>query len=202
MTLGGLHLRRRGVDLLLAADALQRLQMLLRGIERRLRLRVGDLGVVHEFLRERAILEQLLAVVEQPLCGVHRFVRRGDVGLRLGHLLGHARGGRRSVVGLRLVVLAAALLRRGGEVARLELGQQLSLLHVIAAVHEEALHRRADLRHDVGLVAWVEHGVRVHDQADAPLDGGGDADRRHDLGRRVRLLAADQRDTHEHAAGE
>ena len=38
---GRLDLRRRGLDLLLAADALQRLQMLLRGVERRLRLRVA-----------------------------------------------------------------------------------------------------------------------------------------------------------------
>ena len=62
-------------DLFLAADALQRLQMLLRGVELRLGLRVGDLRFVHQLARQRALLEQLLAVVEQLLGGVERLLR-------------------------------------------------------------------------------------------------------------------------------
>ena len=60
-----LHLRGRRTDLFLLADALQRAQMFLRGEQRAVGLRVGHLRIVHQLARQRALLEQLLAVVEQ-----------------------------------------------------------------------------------------------------------------------------------------
>ena len=54
------------------ADALQRLQMLLRRVEVGAGLRVLHLRLVDELPRQRAFAEQLLAVVEQLLRGIER----------------------------------------------------------------------------------------------------------------------------------
>ena len=53
-------------------------------------------------------------------------------------------------------LLSAALAR---QVAILQHGQQLARLHVVAAIHQELLHRRADLRHHARLVVRAEHAV-------------------------------------------
>ena len=74
------------------------------------------------------------------------------------------------IVRLRLPVLAAAGDGLSDEVAVLEHGQQLTLLHVIAAIDEEPADRRADLRHDVRLIARVQNRVGGHDLADASAE--------------------------------
>ncbi len=67
---GGIHLRLRAGNLLALAHLLQRLQMPLRGFELALRLHHGDLRVVRQLLRERALLHEFHAVVIQLLRGI------------------------------------------------------------------------------------------------------------------------------------
>ena len=78
----------------------------------------------------------------------------------------------------------------GGEVAVLEHGQKLALLHVVAAVDVELLDRRGDLGHDAGLVAREEHAVAGDDAADGVLGHGRDLDRRGRFGFAFLLLGA------------
>jgi len=163
----GLELPLGGADLLLLADALERLQVLLGGRETGARLRVCDLRFVDGLARERPFLEQLLPRIDQFLRGIERLARRVDVGLCFHHLFRHGRRCRRAVVRFRLLNLALPFLRLRLQVAVLELREQLPLLHVVAAVHQKAADRRADLRRDVRLVARIQHGVRIDDQADA-----------------------------------
>ena len=144
---------------------------------------------VDQLARQGAFAKQLLAAVEELLRGVERFLRRVDIALRFGDLLGHGGRGGRVVVRLGLCELAAAFLRRRDEVAVLELREQLTRLHVIAAVDQEAPHRRADLRHDVRLIAREEHRVGVDDQPDAPFDRRRHLHRRDGLGRFLRAMA-------------
>ena len=62
-----------------------------------------------------------------------------------------------------------ALAFAGGEVAALQYGEQLALFDVIPALHQEALHRRRDLRHHRGLVAREQHAIARDDAADGVL---------------------------------
>ena len=80
--------------------------------------------------------------------------------------------------------LGAAFAGAGRQVARFEHGQQLALLDMVAALHEEALNRGGDLRHHAGLVAREEDAVARDDAADGVLLDGGHlhGGRRGDLG--------------------
>ena len=98
----GFHLRGRGLDLFLLADGLQRAQMLLRGEQRAVGLRVGHLRIVHQFAGERALLEELLAIVEQLLGGFLGLLGGIHVGLRLDDGFGNLRGGGGAQVGFGL----------------------------------------------------------------------------------------------------
>ena len=86
----------------------------------------------------------MLAVVEQLLGGFLGLAGGIDVGLRLDDRLGNRA---RDVVERKLASACATCARlsagAGGQVAAFQLGQQLALLDVIAALHQEALHRRA-----------------------------------------------------------
>ena len=47
------------------------------------------------------------------------------------------------------------------QVAVLEFGEQLPLAHVVAAVHVELANRRADLRHDCGLIERAQDAIGI-----------------------------------------
>ena len=175
MATRGLDLRRRGPHHFLAADRLQRGQVLLRGFELGARLRQRDLRFFDELSGNRPFLEQLLAAVEQLLRRIRLRPPGVDVGLRLGQLLRHRRR-RRARVRLGLRELAPALGGRRHQIAILELDDQLSLLDVIAPVDEEAANRCADLRSDGRLVQRIEDRVRGHDVVNGAFHGLGDLD--------------------------
>ena len=170
------HLRGGGPDLLFLADGLQRAQMLLRGEQRAVGLRIGHLRVVHQFARERALLEEFLAIVEQLLGGVLGLFGGIDVGLRFDDGLGNLCGRDGAQVGFRLGDLRLAFRGAGGEIAAFQDGEQLALLDVIAALHEEALHGRGDLGHHRRLVAREEHAIARDDAANGVLGDGGHLD--------------------------
>ena len=159
MRLGGFHLRGGGLDLFLFGDGLEHPQMLLGGFELALGLRVAHQGFIHLAPRQRAFLEQLLAAVEHLFGGIHGLPVCVHIGLRLDHRLGNGRARGGAQIGFRLVHGAFAFGGLGGEVAVLQHGQKLALLHVVAAVDVELLHRRGDLGHDAGLVPREEHAV-------------------------------------------
>ena len=143
--------------------------MLLRGFELGFRLRIGDRRLVHLFARDRALVEQLFPAVEQLLRGLERLARRVDVGLRFRDLLGDGGGGRGSIVRLGLPVLAAAGGLLSDQIAVLEHGEQLTLLHMIAAIHIKLLYRCGDLGHDAVLAKRKQCSVTFHNTADCGL---------------------------------
>jgi hypothetical protein len=56
---------------------------------------------------------------------------------------------------------AAARLVRSpcNQIAVLERGQQLAFAHMVSPVYVKLPHRRADLRHHIGLILWKKHPV-------------------------------------------
>ena len=102
--------------------------MLLGGAILALGLRVGDLRFIHQPARQRALLEQLLAAVQDFLGVVARLAGGFQIGLRFDDRFGNsgAFGGAK----IRFGLLHRALALRGGrdQIAVLEDGQQLSLL--------------------------------------------------------------------------
>ena len=152
--------------------------MLLRGEQRAVGLGVGHLRIVHQLAGQRALLKEFLAIVEQFLGGLFGLFGGIDVGLRFDHGFGNLRRGGGAQVGLGLVQHRPAFGGAGGEIAAFQDGEQLSLFDVIAALHQEALHRRRDLRHHPRLVAREEHAIARHDAADGVLGDGSHLDGR------------------------
>ena len=83
-----------------------------------------------------------------------------------------------AVAGFGLIELALALGGGPGQVPAFQDRQKLSLRHMVAAIDQELLHRRADLGRDAGLVQRVEHAVRGDDAADGFLAHGRHLNRR------------------------
>ena len=95
---------------------------------------VARRGDIHarlvEFLaRQRALLEELLAALENFFLGVECLLGLLRVGFGLLDLFRQAGCGGGLVSGLRLIVGAPCVLRRGRQVAILEHGQQFSLVN-------------------------------------------------------------------------
>ena len=87
-------------------------------------------------------------------------------------IFGHGGAGQGLIGGLRLFVLMLALFGRGRQIAALQFGEQLARANVVAAIHQNAFHRSADLGSDVGLIDGIEHGVRGDHVIDGAAHGG------------------------------
>ena len=179
MGFGGVDLILRALDLLRGADLREGLKMLARGVELALRLDHGDLGVIDEFLRQRALLLQVDPAVVNFLRGVERLLRGHDVGFGFGAIFGYRGAGHGLQSGLGLFKLTLAFFGGGGEIAAFEFGEQLTRLDVIAAIHQNAADGCADLGRHVGLVDGIKHGVGLDDDVNGAarhivhLDRGG-----------------------------
>jgi len=75
-------------------------------------------------------------------------------------------------IGVGLLELASIGRNGSNEVAVFQHGQQLACFHGIAAVHQEFLHRRRDLGHDVPLILREQRAVAGHDFSDVVLRHG------------------------------
>ena len=101
------------------------------------------------------------------------------VGLRFDHGFGNVGGGGGAEVGFGLVEPRLALGDAGVRSRFSSSSQELALPDMVAAIHEEFLHRRRDLRHHGGLVEREQDAVARDDAADGflgdrrHLDGGG-----------------------------
>ena len=125
--------------------------MLLGGLELGLGLRLGDPRFIHLALRQRALLEHSWRLSSTFLAASVVSRAAFHVGLRFDHRFGNGGVGGGAQIGFGLLEPRLALGGLGGEVAALEHGQKLALLHVVAAVDLELLHRRGDLGHTL---AW------------------------------------------------
>jgi hypothetical protein len=139
---------------------------------------MGHLRVVHQFARQSALQEEFLAIIEQLLGGFLRLFGGIDVGLCFDYRLGNLCGRDGAQVGFGLGDLRLAFRGAGGEIAAFQDGEQLALLDVVAALHEEALHGRRDLGHHRSLVAREEHAISRDDAANCVLRDGGHLDGR------------------------
>ena len=135
-------------------------------------------GVVYQLARQGAFLQQLLPAVQHLLGGIELLLVALHVGLRLHDGFRNGRQFGVLQVGLRLVHLAFVGGRRGHQVSVLQHRQKLVFLHLVAAVHQEPLHRSSDLRHHVPLIHREERAVRGHRAADGVLGHGGHLHRR------------------------
>ncbi len=152
--------------------------MLLRSRELAFSLDESNLRVIHQLARQRSFAIERFTAFIHFAGGLQILLRRVEI--RLG-LYGVFRHGRRSgglIRRLRLLIEAFTLLSSSDQIAIFESSQQLSLAHVIAALHEKVLHRRANLRHDVRLAHWIKHRFHGDDSVDRTLLGGGNLDGR------------------------
>ena len=164
--LGRFQLRRDHFHVLHPADRLDRGQMRLRRIKLALGLRVGDARLVHQAPRDRALLQQFLPAFQQLLRRIHGFLGRCHIRLRLANFIRNRRIGHVAKRCFGLIHGRFGIRDRRGQVAILELRDQLALPHVIAPIHQKPLHRSADLGRNTGLVQRAQDAVHGDDAVD------------------------------------
>src|SRR5204863_6087565 len=142
----GVALRGGGLQRLIARERLKVLEALARGFVLRARLAERRPRVVDVLLRDRAFTVQLLAAGQQRLLRVHGILRGAHVHVRLLYFLWNGGLRRGYVGGLGLFERRAVFGRRAGEIAVLELDEQLAGAHLSAALHVDLPDRRRDLR--------------------------------------------------------
>ncbi len=136
-----------------------------------------DPRLVEFFPRQRPLIEELLAALEDLFLRIERLLRLLRVGLGLPDFLRQTGGGRSFVAGLGLLVAAFVFLCGGTQIAVFQHGQQLSLANRAAALHQKLLHRSADLGHDRGLLPRKQNRLRVDRVLNRGFFYGGDLHR-------------------------
>ena len=133
---------------------------------------------VHPATGQRALFEELLLAIEEPLGGVELLLIGLDVGLRLHHRLGNGREFGAVDVERGLIHLGLGVVDGGFEIAALEGGNDLAFLHVVTAIDVELHHRLADVGHHAGLAEREQHAIAGHNAANGLLGHAGDLDGR------------------------
>src|SRR6266851_3612976 len=149
-----------GLERLLFSNALEVGEKFLRLLVLAAGLQESDFGGVHVPAGNGSLLKQFLATLVDFLLGIEVRLRGDGVQFRLLNLLREAGANRGCVVGFRLVEIALAGLRGGGQITVFQFGEQLALFNSRATLHVEFLNGRADLWGDGGLLERKHHRFR------------------------------------------